>query len=712
MFNVFAKLRGADGSAPQEMCAEIKNELAQTQTKLAESEVKLADAAATVEKFDETSRELTATQSKLADTETKLTEVQSKLGAFEQMVDQMPVNVMTLDLEDYTINYVNKTSVKTLKTLEHLLPVRADQLLGQCVDIFHKNPEHQRRILRDPRNLPYNAKIPLGDEWLDLQVNAITDADGKYIGPMLTWSIVTEQVKADAMNQQLKQMVDQMPINVLMCDPTDFKVTYINETSVKTLKTLEHLLPVRADQLMDQCIDIFHKDPAHQRRILGDPRNLPHSAKIPLGDEWLDLQVNAITDADGKYIGPMLTWSIVTEQVKADAMNQQLKQMVDQMPINVLMCDPTDFKINFINETSIQTLRPLEHLLPVRADQLMGQCIDILHKNPEHQRRILRDPRNLPHSAKITLGDETLDLRISAITDQSGDYLGPMLTWSVITKQVQLADNFEANVKGAVEAVASGATEMQTAAESMASTAEETSRQATAAASASEQASTNVETVSSAAEEMAASVNEIAQQVSKSSDMAKAAVEEAGRTNATVQSLAEGSQKIGEVVDLISDIASQTNLLALNATIEAARAGDAGKGFAVVASEVKSLANQTAKATDEIASQIGAIQSATNDAVTAIKGIGEKIAEMDEVSTQIASAVEEQGAATGEISRNSQEAATGTQEVSSNVAGVTQAASETGSAASQVLEAAGDISKQAELLRGEVDKFLVEVRAA
>ncbi len=214
------------------------------------------------------------------------------------------------------------------------------------------------------------------------------------------------------------------------------------------------------------------------------------------------------------------------------------------------------------------------------------------------------------------------------------------------------------------------------------------------------------------AEEMAASINQIAQQVSKSSDMAKAAVEKAERTNATMQSLAEGSQKIGEVVDLISDIASQTNLLALNATIEAARAGDAGKGFAVVASEVKSLANQTAKATDEIASQIGAIQSATNDAVAAIKGIGEKIGEMDEVSTQIASAIEEQGAATGEISRNSQEAATGTQEVSSNVAGVTQAAAETGSAASQVLGAAGDLSKHAETLRAEVDKFLAEVRAA
>ena len=510
----------------------------------------------------------------------------------------------------------------------------------------------------------------------------------------------------------LRQMIDQMPVNVMTLDLEDYAINYLNKTSIETLKGLEHLLPVAADQLLGRCVDIFHKDPEHQRRILRDPRNLPHNAKIQLGDEWLDLQVNAITDADGNYIGPMLTWSIVTEQVKADAMNDQLKQMVDQMPINVLMCDPTDFKVTYINQTSVDTLRPLQHLLPVPADQLMGQCIDIFHKNPEHQRRILRDPNNLPHNAKIKLGDETLDLRATAITDEAGHYIGPMLSWTVITRQVRLADNFETNVKGVVEAVASGSTEMQTAAESLATTAEETSRQATAAASASEQASTNVQTVSSAAEEMAASINELAQQVSKSSDMAKAAVEEAGRTNDTVQSLAEGSQKIGEVVDLISDIASQTNLLALNATIEAARAGEAGKGFAVVASEVKSLANQTAKATEEISAQIGAIQSATGDAAKAIKGIAETVTRVDEISSSIASAVEEQSAATQEIARNSQQAASGTTEVSTNVAGVTEAASETGASATQVLEAAKGLATHSNTLSDQIEKFLKSLNAA
>jgi methyl-accepting chemotaxis protein len=271
---------------------------------------------------------------------------------------------------------------------------------------------------------------------------------------------------------------------------------------------------------------------------------------------------------------------------------------------------------------------------------------------------------------------------------------------------------FDQTVSGALETLASASTELQTTAQSMSATAEETSRQSTAVAAASEQASTNVQTVASAAEELSSSIAEISRQVTQSARISGKAVEETGRTNELVQGLATTAQKIGDVVKLINDIAGQTNLLALNATIEAARAGEAGKGFAVVASEVKSLANQTAKATEDIAAQVNAIQSATGGAVEAIKGITTTIGEINEIATTIASAVEEQGAATQEIARNVQQASKGTGEVSENIAGVTKAAGETGSASSQVLGAASELSKQGELLRAEVSQFLADIRAA
>jgi methyl-accepting chemotaxis protein len=272
--------------------------------------------------------------------------------------------------------------------------------------------------------------------------------------------------------------------------------------------------------------------------------------------------------------------------------------------------------------------------------------------------------------------------------------------------------SFESQVAGILSTLASAATEMNQTAESMSATAEETSRQSSAVASASEEATTNVQTVASAAEELSASVQEISRQVAQSTQITGQAVDEVSRTNMTVKGLAEAAQKIGDVVSLINDIASQTNLLALNATIEAARAGEAGKGFAVVASEVKSLANQTAKATEEIGAQIGAIQNATGGAVQAIEGIGGTIAKVSEIATTIASAVEEQGAATQEIARNVQQASQGTQEVSSNIAGVSEAAQQTGAASAQVLSTAGELAKQSEVLKAEVDDFLAKVRAA
>jgi methyl-accepting chemotaxis protein len=275
-----------------------------------------------------------------------------------------------------------------------------------------------------------------------------------------------------------------------------------------------------------------------------------------------------------------------------------------------------------------------------------------------------------------------------------------------------LTASFEAKAGELVGLVSSAATELQATAQSMTGTAGQATRQATNVAAAAEQASVNVQTVAAAAEELASSITEISRQVAQSAKIAGRALEDARRTDDVVQALAEGAQKIGEVVGLISNIAGQTNLLALNATIEAARAGDAGKGFAVVASEVKSLATQTAKATDDIARQITQIQTATKDAVDSIRGIGTTIGEISEIAATIATAVEEQGAATQEIARNVQQAASGTQEVSSNIVGVSQGANETGAAAGQVLGAAGDLSQQAEKLRHEVAAYITGVKAA
>ena len=279
-------------------------------------------------------------------------------------------------------------------------------------------------------------------------------------------------------------------------------------------------------------------------------------------------------------------------------------------------------------------------------------------------------------------------------------------------QMLQMADEFEAAVGGIVRTVSASATEMESAAQGLSATAQTASKQATVVAAASEEASSNVQTVATAGEELSSSIAEIGRQVTQSTKIAGQAVEQADKTDAQVQGLVEAAQKIGEVVSLINDIAAQTNLLALNATIEAARAGEAGKGFAVVASEVKSLANQTAKATEEIGQQIAGIQGATKDSVEAIRLIGKTIGEVNEIATTIASAVEEQSAATQEIARNVQQAAKGTQEVSANIVGVTQAANETGTAASQVLSSAKDLSKQSEMLREQVDTFLARVRAA
>jgi methyl-accepting chemotaxis protein len=380
-----------------------------------------------------------------------------------------------------------------------------------------------------------------------------------------------------------------------------------------------------------------------------------------------------------------------------------LKQMVDDMPTNVMTINVKDnLRVNYINNTSVNLLRGLEKYLPVKADQILGQPIDIFHKDPAHQRRMLANPNNLPHVAKIKVGPETMDLLISAIRDKQGEYVGAMLTWTLITAKEAMSQN----VNNVVQVVGSAVTELEATAQSLSSMAEQTQTQATAVAAAAEEAAANVSTVAASTEELTSSIAEISKRMQQSAIKADEVTKQASLTNETMQGLQSAAEKIGAVVSLINDIAEQTNLLALNATIEAARAGEAGKGFAVVASEVKNLANQTGKATEDIRLQISDMQDITEQSVQSILKITQSIAELSNLSSGVAAAVEEQYAATQEIARSVEQASAGTAEVTRNISKVSDSASETDHSAQQVLLTAKELSTQSNSLSDQVRLFV------
>lgn len=491
-------------------------------------------------------------------------------------------------------------------------------------------------------------------------------------------SRVADNKMNDNKLQHAERMIEDVPVAVMMCD-RDLKITYANKASLEALKKIEHVLPVRASAIIGQSIDIFHKDPSHQRRMLADQRNLPHKARIRVGDEWLDLNVSAVMDAQGNYVGPMLAWSIVTDLVRKEFEAKRLLTMLDLMPINVILADGETLDITYANRTSINTLRPLEQHLPCKASEIVGRNIDIFHKNPSHQRRMLGDhQRSLPHRAIISLGNDKLELNISALNDAKGAYLGPMVTWSVVTESLNVAGKMEE----VVATVSAAATEMRASADAMRSTADRGQEKAA--------------NVASAAEELSASISEISRQIAKTQQITNLAQGESKRSLEIVGGLAEAANKIGRVLNLINDIADQTNLLALNATIEAARAGEAGKGFAVVAAEVKALANQTAQATGDISEQVTGIQQATEAVVKANEAINKTVGEMTEISATVAAAVEEQSAAT--------------QNVAANIAEVSTASGETGRISSDVNSAAAELAERSAELNGEVTRFLERIR--
>ncbi|MCI0459903.1 MAG: methyl-accepting chemotaxis protein [Gemmataceae bacterium] len=557
-------------------------------------------------------------------------------------------NLFLADAE-FTIVYINERALETLRNFEgeirKTFGVEVKDIVGGSIHRFHKDKRRVERILRNPAALPHQAEFAFGSVTLQTKINGVFGPAGEILGYIVNWEDITERLRMEGEQSRLMSMLESAPTNVLMAD-RDLKIIYVNPASLATLRKLERHLPVKAENVLGSSIDVFHKDPSYQRKILADPKNLPVRANIQIGPETADLLVTAIFDQHRNYLGPMVTWELISDKLEAERK----------------ICEAVE--------------RERQH-----AEELRTKVESILEVVNAASRGDLT--REMPVKGGDAIG-------------QMGEGLGKFLT--------NLRGNV-ANIAQTSQTLASASRELTAVSQQMAANAEETATQANVASAAAEQVSRNVTTVATGTEEMGASIKEIARSAHEAAKVATSAVKVADRTNATVAKLGESSVEIGNVIKVITSIAQQTNLLALNATIEAARAGEAGKGFAVVANEVKELAKQTARATEDISRKIEAIQGDTKGAVEAIAQIGKIINQINDIQNTIASAVEEQTATTGEISRNVAEAAKGSSEIAQNITGVAQAARGTTEGASDTKRSADELSRMALDLQQLVAQF-------
>jgi len=726
-------------------------------------------------------------------------------------VDALPVSGIVLDL-DYNVRYVNTAGRAGLK-MAGIGDVDATVIGQSYYRLQGDNTDVGPEFIRDPANLPYTRVSHRNGQWLRSTFAPVFDADGTYSAVLLTVLNFTDQHRSEEEVGRITAMVENSPMHMMFAD-RELVIRYLNPAARETLGRLASHLPVAVDQIVGSSLDVFHRDPGHQRGLLADPSSLPRRANIQIGPETFDLLVSAITDKDGEYIGAMATWEVITERLRNEAALANL--LSDQALANAIMAGVAQatsadevlqaaldaFAQHF--DTRYLAYRKVEEdrsgrggvggrlvwaldagqaaavaemrsqakatthgrgeglsgdawlrgepvfagsgfAFPVRLDGAivgvvegvfdqtldrtlggaLGGALDITAEREATLRGIIgtvseglqrvveaeraaaeaqetrrRVTELLASVQRVAGGD--LSTTIEVVGEDNVGLMGTALNGLIDALRQSLG-----GINTTAETLNVSATRLIGLAQSMDHGASVTSESAASASKNSGEVSGSVQTVATAAEEMTASIREIAKNATEAATVATHAVGVASSAQATVTSLGQSSAEIGEVIKVITSIAQQTNLLALNATIEAARAGEAGKGFAVVANEVKELAKESASAADDIARRVEAIQGSTEDAVGAIAQITSVITQINDITGTIASAVEEQTATTNEIARSVTEAAAGAGSITQDVTHVATAAADTRQGAQETLTAAQQLTDMATQLKHLVDQFIL-----
>ncbi|MBJ7528493.1 MAG: GAF domain-containing protein [Nocardioides sp.] len=593
---------------------------------------------------------------------------------------------------DFTITYVNEATREGLVRLADWLPIRPDQIVGANLDIFHKNPAYQRMILADPSLLPRRAHISVGPETLDLQVHAIHDEDGQYVGAMATWENITDKLRSE--RELAESMADAGAVNKVLA-------------GLSAAQSVDDAVRTALDAVREE----FGWAYGSYWRIDEADRTLKFA--LESGDAGPEFRAVTLEASFAEGVGLSgRAWRSrdlfftpdlgeMTDCVRAPVAQRVGVKSGVCFPI-VVDGDVVGTMDFFATETLSPSPQRLEALRNV------GRLVSAALARIAHDDAEKAAAADLAEKVEQVLevvraasaGDLTREVTLTG-TDAIGQLAAGLSTLLTAQRDSMIA------IGRTADSLAIAAEQLTILSQGMGDGATLTSDRAASATGSAGEVSASIQTVASAAEEMTASIREIAQNATEAATVATGAVTVASSAQGTVASLGESSAEIGQVIKVITSIAQQTNLLALNATIEAARAGDAGKGFAVVANEVKELAKETARATEDIGRKIEAIQGDTTGAVTAIAEISEVIGRINDIQTTIASAVEEQTATTNEIARSVTEAAGGANGIADDIAQVASAADDTRHGAHNTLESATALATMATELKALVARFQV-----